>query len=211
MYLRDDITRGNGRIRSVIQTYVEKCLTQYIPLAWQQWGLDENTLPLPKSYEVEDPIESLNYPNVGCYITGATGFNTLELTDTGATPVNYVAELTLFVMTRTAYLGVDGSGIDKWEKPYRESSIRQRDDYMSLLRKAIHHSPSFETAGSDYPIVCDMSTWRESFDEPIKVADNRNPMWVCAGSVTVSVKVTDHSFEFDLGSLRRVELDTDHL
>ena len=108
--------------------------------------------------------------------------------------------------TITAYLGVDSGGIDLYEEPWKASAIRQRDDYVSLIRKAVQHSPSFGTAGTGYPMSANLQSWRESYDEPWKVGDSRNPRWIASGMVTLTVRCTDTSFTFDHGELTSYDL-----
>lgn len=193
--------RGNTGLRNAVSVYVQSVLPPQIAYYREQYGLSPAQLADFVSYDVVDPYDVIKYPAFGAYFTGHTAFKHLEHFPDGSQEYSYTCEATLFVAARTAYLGVDEQGIDVYEEPYRESAVRQRDDYMALLREAVFRDPAMGTYTGDMRIITKIDSWRESYPEPFKVSDQRNPYWVANAVAVVDMTVIERTADEYIGKV----------
>jgi hypothetical protein len=191
----DTLMRGNTNIRDIIEAHLRSTMPGLIDIARAQWrgGLDEKTLPYPADYSATDPVQAIDYPFCGSFSTGADGFIRTDVNPSGSISYDAVYEVTMFVATSTAQLGTDSVGLPKWEKDERTSAMRQRDDLMAIMRASILNTPSLGTANGDprYRARVREESLRESYPEPVKVADTRNPRWVCTGIINVDINMSE--------------------
>src|SRR5690606_10291347 len=170
--------------------------------------LTERHLPYPKEYLCYDPFDVTGHPALGVFISGGHDFVLRGPRDTGSMEYDTIYETTIFVSAATANLGTDDAGIPVWENPYRDASIRQRDDLLHLVAQALVDSPSLGTAdgSTGFILEADLSELRVSTPEPIKIGDNRNPVWVATGFLLVNVRCSENTARPFLGVVEEMDL-----
>jgi hypothetical protein len=189
---QEKLMRGNTTMRNFIGDYLSVAVPQYIDIMRSQNAeLNEFTLPYPKAYLETDPMQVLEYPSIGVYCTGSDDFVQTDTKPSGALEFDATYEVTIFVATKTAFLGQDEAGIPVYEKDYRYSAMRQRDDLLSCVKAAILNTPSLGTAGQEYRAYANRDTLRDASPEPVKLHDNRNGFYICSGIINVNVKQTE--------------------
>lgn len=203
MTVIDVLSRGETRIRRQIGTFFESVIPGYIDLlVSQNDDLTAQHMPYPKEYLCYDPLVGETHPTLGAFVAGAHDYNVLEVTSTGAIEYEVKYEATLFATAMTANLGVDDQNLPVWEKPYRDSAIRQRDDLLNLMISAIMESPSLGTADghTGFLLEAELTEMRKSTPEPIKLGDERNPRWAATGLILVNLKCVDNTAPPILGT-----------
>lgn len=186
---RSGAMRGSSRLRSMLADYLSTRMPQSIDNVREQYGFDEFTLPYPKKYDAGNPIDADVYPYVGAYITGSDQMRRTGNIVGAAVEYDTTYEVTLFVAARTALLGVDEAGLDKWEKPGRESAMRVRDDLTVIMRELLLTSPSLGTAGTEKRLLVNEDSLRESYPEPVSV--NTYGAFSCSGLITVNINMLE--------------------
>lgn len=212
----DKLMRGSTTIRQAFVKFMEVDMPARIAHARtpEQWDIqDHHFLENITRFDAYDPFEvgHSEYPLMGCYVTGSSGFVRQDVTDHGNREYAAVYETTVFVAARTVYLGADSVGIDSWQQPGKDSAMQQRDDYMSLLRSALLEFPSLGTAGTASEIGIQENTIRESYPEPVKVADDRNPVWAAMGIINVNIRLTETLSSIPYGSADKIQVVARHV
>lgn len=191
--------RGATRLREIIAVHLSQKLPGVIDMMRKDYDLDEHTLPYPIKYNTSNPTEAEVYPYIGAYITGAAQYvRTGAVGKTGNVEWDVTYEVTIFIAARTAYLGTDDSGLDKWERPGRDSAIRIRDDLISAIQSVILETPSFGTAGSDNRVILDEDSLRIAYPEPIAV--NTFGAYSCSGLVTANMSMIESTIVPAIGT-----------
>lgn len=206
----NQMMRGTSRVRELVGTYLSNTIPSYIDTLRQQNNdLDEHYLPYPKQYLAADPYDTStnDYPIVGTYFTGVTGFNTYEqyLMD-GSTTFDLSYQSVIFVTVTTPYLGQDADNLPIYAEPNRAATIKVRDDIMAAMRASILGHPSFGTARQDRRIVADIGSMRETYPEPMKLNQTGNPMWVCSGLINLTIKSIESAVVPIIGTVEDVDL-----
>lgn len=193
MPIADTMMRGATNMRRIIAAHLEsKVPTAIDILRLQNSDLDEKSLPYPVAYNSVDPVFADRYPYMGAFVTGADKFgHGMTIEPTGHTRIDPLYEVTLFVATATANLGLTEDNLPKYEKPYRESALRMRDDLMAILVDVVVAWPSLGTARSNYRTKADIDSMRLSFPEPIKKTNEANPVWICTGLMTININMSE--------------------
>lgn len=214
MFVAPSTMRGNQHLRNQLKGFILPAMADALQYNRGDWGLTEQQLPDPKFFDGDDPFTAghNSYPNIGIYATGSANFSRTDHTDYRTDQYEYDSELTFYVVAQTAPLGVDEEGVESWEQPYRESAMRQRDDLMATLREVCFRDRSFGTIDNeDLSINMSVTSWRESYDDPIKVSDNRNPQWLASGIALCTVKVSENLQKRYLGNVDTVSTDVTKL
>lgn len=211
---QSQMMRGTSRIRTLVGTHLANTVPVYIDsLRQQNTDLDGRYLPYPQQYQSSDPYDtSVNeYPIVGTYFTGVTGFNTYEqyLMD-GSTVFDLSYQAVIFVTVTTPYLGLDEDSIPLYATPNRAATIKARDDILAAIRASILGTPSFGTARSDRRILADIGSMRETYPEPMKLSQMANPVWVCSGLINLSIKSIETVAVPIIGEVENIDVTVTH-
>lgn len=188
MPIQDKMMRGGTNIRNIIAAHLSSTVPPSIDiLIAQNPDLNINNLPYPKGYNVTDPLDSKEFPVFGAFVTGADKFEYTSIEPTGAIEIDPIYEVTVFVTVKTPMIGTDATDLPIYEKPYRASAIRLRDDLMAIMTNVILNVPSLGTAGSKYRAKVNADSVRLSFPEPIQ----DNMLWYASGFMNLSINYVE--------------------
>lgn len=207
-----------GRGEALMRQQMEHYFSQYVPV-YLQTLIDQNPdmdalrSPMPILYNASDPLDTPNgmYPVIGAFFNGSTDYRVVDLTPAGGFEYNATYEVTLFVAVLTAQLGANGEAGPIWDKPHRESTIRQRDDLINALVAAIVNSPSLGTANTETPMMVDLENMRKAMPEPMKLQGPTNPRWVNTGLITINVSRVESTAVPIVGYFNEYNQDIDKM
>jgi hypothetical protein len=206
MPIQDTIMRGGTNIRKIIDNHLSIQVPAAIDIMrLQNADLDDKSLPYPKRYNSVDPLVSDEYPYMGSFVTGGNNYTQREILPSGSLKVEPTYETTIFVATATPFLGLDAANLPMFEKPYRESSLRLRDDLMAIMLNCILNSPSLGTAGSEFRALADIESIRVTYTEPIKRGNDSNPIWVCSGILVIDISLIESTVVPFIGNANIIE------
>lgn len=207
LLIQDKMMRGNTNLRKIISAHLQSTIPDAIDiLVSQNTDLTAALLPYPKSYDMIDPLDTKEFPAFGAFVTGSDKFEYTSVEPTGALEVDPIYEVTLFVSVKTLIIGTDAAGLPIYEKPYRSSVIRARDDYMAVLANVIINHPSLGTAGSKYRAKVNAETMRMSYPEPI--TDN-NMYFIASGFMNLSISYTETTVVPYYGNANTIDTDAE--
>src|SRR5689334_14977081 len=121
----DPVNLGAYELRKDIMDFLRDRLPKYIELIrLQHPEFDESTLPSPKYFDAYDPMTAKDYPAIGAYVNGSSDYSLDDdISFTGGQTFTAVYDVTIFVATRTAFLGTDDAGVQVWQTPERDSAM----------------------------------------------------------------------------------------
>lgn len=206
----DTMMRGNTRVRQTIGKFLEEQVPINLAvLRLQNDDIDEINMPDPQEYLANDPNDTKSYPSVGLYCTGTDHFEMSQTLPSGGLEFDGHYEVTIFVATKTANLGRSAANYPLWERDFRHSALRQRDDLTAVVRHCILNTPSFGTADdAHYQVRADRNTLREAYQEPVKLQGASNPIWIASGIINVDVMVSERTVLPIIGRVKDVDLHT---
>lgn len=210
MPLQDTMMRGSTKLRDIIADFFASTVPGTIDIMRLQNNLDEYHLPYPKVYNAVDPVQADAYPYMGSFITGISNIRPVEILPSGARRIQSNYQVTFFVAAATPFLGQDHASIPQYEKPYRDSSLRLRDDLVAVMMDAILINPSLGTAQDEINAVVDINTLDASLPEPMR-ADPNGPIHVCSGIISASVRFTESTAIRYLGNVNTIATTVDIL
>lgn len=218
----DRMMRGNNFVRATVGHYLETQLNTYIDtLRYQNSDLNAYLLPYPKQYLASDPYDSGNntYPIIGTYFPTTRDFGSnVQYLMSGSEQYSINYDAVIFATVSTPYVGQDKSNLPMYATPGRDATIKVRDDMLAMVRAAILGSPSFGTAGTQTPVVANISTMTETYPEPMKIDARGGARWICSGLINLTIGVTEkvavpaiNDGNGNVALLQRVNIDMEEL
>lgn len=194
--MNDMTMRGVTTVRKYIADFFAAQLPSLVPIARQQWGLQDYELPLPVRYDSYDPLSATDYPTLGSYVQTSNGWRRV---DQGSMHQEYKPRYACraFVWVRTPNYVDPDTGGTVWVEPEYDSAIRLRDDYLALMRQALLLVPSLSNPG-----VCsiDEGTLSEDYLEPIKPS-TQSSRWLAGGIISFEMSVMETVYEQPIGAV----------
>ena len=183
----DPVNLGPYTLRRTVLNFLRDRLPPYIELIRiQHPEFDQQLLPDVGYWDAYDPYTAKSYPAIGMYVNGSDDYVMDDDTSfTGAQVYTAVYDTSIFVATRTAFLGTDDAGVAVWEQPERDSAMRIRDIYMGAIKSVLFNEPSFGTAGEDVGLTkLQRGTYQEILPDPL----NANGRFVASGVATANIE-----------------------
>ena len=201
----DPVNLGAYELRRNIIAFLADRMPKYIELVRLQYPqFDERTLPSPVFFDAYDPLTAKDYPAIGAYINGSDDYLLDEdISFTGGIEFTAKYDVTIFVATRTAFLGTDDAGVQVWESPERDSAMRQRDIYTASLKSVLFNEPSMGTTLKDIGrLKIQLDTYEDVAPEPMAVNSGR---YVATGIATMNIDRTEGTSPVILGYVNNFE------
>jgi hypothetical protein len=196
------LMRGGTKLRAYISEFLSAQFPILLPTAWDQWNLDQYSLPEPVKYDVIDPTQVGNdeYPFLGVLIVNDRGHNRDSWDYQAEQVYTPVFSVRILLVVRTPLMS-DG----KWETDTKGSAVRVRDDLTRLLQHILLQTPSMGRPGE---IRLEESSITTDYTLPF-LPNTQSKRWVCESMLTMDVSFTESTVTTKIGTANTIAVSVD--
>lgn len=196
------LMRGPTKLRAYISEFLESAFPDILSIAWDQWDLDQYTLPVPKMYNAIDPglVGNDEFPAIGVLVLNDRNHIRQDWDLQAQQTYAVIYSVRIFVAARTPQTA-DG----KWESDAKGSSIRVRDDLTRLLQHVLLQTPSM---GRPAELRMEETSMQTDFLEPF-LTNTQAKRWVSASVVTMDVAFTESTVTTKIGTANTFIVNVD--